>query len=280
MKVSVTGSHGLIGSALVSFLTRHGHEVVRVPRGDFRIADGCGAVVHLAGEPIVGRWTAAKKRKIHDSRTQGTQTLCDVLAGMAKRPRVLVSASAVGIYGDRGDELITEESETGKGFLADVCRDWEAATKTASRAEIRVVNLRVGVVLSPRGGVLGKTLLPFKLGLGGVIGDGRQYWSWIAIDDMVGVILHTLVDDRLRGPVNAVAPNPVTNREYTKTLGRVLRRPTALPLPAFVVRAAFGEMADAVLLGGARVQPKRLQEAGYEFRFPDLEEALRHLLAK
>jgi len=278
--VCVTGSHGLIGSALVSFLTTHGHEVVRVPRGDFRITDGCDGFVHLAGEPIVGRWTAAKKRKIHDSRTQGTQTLCDVLAGMAKRPRVLVSASAVGIYGDRGDELITEESETGKGFLADVCRDWEAATKTASRAEIRVVNLRVGVVLSPRGGVLGKTLLPFKLGLGGVIGDGRQYWSWIAIDDMVGVILHTLVDDRLRGPVNAVAPNPVTNREYTKTLGRVLRRPTALPLPAFVVRAAFGEMADAVLLGGARVQPKRLQEAGYEFRFPDLEEALRHLLAK
>jgi len=264
----------------VPFLTTSGHEAVRVPRGGFAVAEGCDGVVHLAGENIAGRWTPAKKRKIHESRKRGTQTLCDALAPMAKRPRVLVCASAIGIYGDRGEEWITEESETGRGFLADVCRDWEAATESAARAGVRVVNLRIGVVLSPRGGALGKTLLPFKLGVGGVVGDGRQYWSWIEIDDLVAVILHALTDERLRGPVNAVAPNPVTNREYTKTLGRVLRRPTMLPLPAFVARLAFGEMADAVLLAGARVQPKRLQAAGYRFRFPQLEGALRHLLGK
>ena len=270
----------MVGSALVPFLAASGHEVVRVPRGEFAIADGCDTVVHLAGENIAGRWTPAKKRKIHESRKRGTQTLCDALAPMAKRPRVLVCASAIGIYGDRGEEWITEESETGRGFLADVCRDWEAATESAARAGVRVVNLRIGVVLSPRGGALGKTLLPFKLGVGGVVGDGRQYWSWIEIDDLVAVILHALTDERLGGPVNTVAPNPVTNREYTKTLGRVLRRPTMLPLPAFVARLAFGEMADAVLLAGARVQPKRLQAAGYRFRFPQLEGALRHLLGK
>jgi uncharacterized protein len=280
MKVAVTGSSGLIGSALVPFLVAKGHEVVRVPRGKFAVVDGCDGVVHLAGENIAGRWTAAKKLKIHESRQQGTQVLCETLARMAKRPRVLVSASAVGIYGDRGEELITEESATGRGFLADVCRDWEAATETAAHAGIRVVNMRIGVVLSPRGGALGKTLLPFKLGLGGVIGDGRQYWSWITIDDMVGAILHSLVDERLRGPTNAAAPNPVTNRDYTKTLGRVLRRPTVFPLPGPVARLAFGEMADAILLGGARVKPKRLMETGYEFRFPDLEGALRHLIGK
>jgi uncharacterized protein (TIGR01777 family) len=280
MKIALTGSSGLIGSALVPFLVAKGHEVVRVPRGKFAVVDGCDGVVHLAGENIAGRWTAAKKLKIHESRQQGTQVLCETLARMAKRPRVLVSASAVGIYGDRGEELITEESAKGRGFLADVCRDWEAATETAAHAGIRVVNMRIGVVLSPRGGALGKTLQPFKLGLGGVIGDGRQYWSWIAIDDMVGAILHSLVDERLRGPANAVAPNPVTNRDYTKTLGRVLRRPTVFPLPGPVARLAFGEMADAILLGGARVRPKRLMETGYEFRFPDLESALRHLTRK
>lgn len=280
MKIAVTGSGGLIGSELVPFLAASGHGVVRVPRGEFAAADGCDAVVHLAGENIAGRWTAAKKRKIYESRQQGTQALCETLARMAKWPGVLVCASAVGIYGDRGEELITEESAAGCGFLANVCRDWEAATEGAARAGICVVNLRIGVVLSPRGGALGKTLLPFKLGLGGVIGDGRQYWSWIAIDDMVGVVLHILMDGRLRGPVNAVAPKPVTNGEYTKTLGRVLRRPTVLPLPAVVARLAFGEMADAALLGGARVLPRQLQETGYEFRFTELEGALRHMLGR
>ena len=274
MRIATTGSSGLIGSALLPFLAASGHEVVRVPRGEFAIANSCDAVVHLAGENIAGRWTAAKKRKIHESRKQGTRALCEVL----KRPRVLVCASAIGIYGDRGEELLTEESATGRGFLADVCRDWEAATEPAVRAGIRVVNLRIGVVLSPRGGALGKTLPLFKLGLGGIVGDGRQYWSWIVIDDMVAVILRSLTDERLRGPVNAVAPNPVTNREYTKTLGCVLSRPTVFPLPAFVARLAFGEMADAVLLASARVQPKRLQESGYKFLFPNLEGALRHLL--
>jgi uncharacterized protein (TIGR01777 family) len=210
----------------------------------------------------------------------GTRNLCDVLARLPHPPKVLVCASAIGLYGNRGAEIQTEESASGTGFLADVCREWEAATEPASRADIRVVNLRFGMVLSPAGGALQKMLLPFRLGMGGRIGDGRQFTSWIALDDAVGAIHHALCQESVRGPVNAVAPEPVSNAEFTRTLARVLRRPTLLPVPAFAARLVFGEMADALLLAGARVIPARLQGSGYRFRFPDLESALRHLLGR
>ncbi len=298
MHVVVSGSRGLVGSALVPLLTTGGHRVTRLVRGaaagpdeaawdpmrrqmDASRLDGADAVVHLAGENIAaGRWTPARKAEIRRSRVDGTRNLCEVLARLPRPPKVLVSASAIGLYGDRGAEVLTEESAPGTGFLTDVCREWEAATEPASRAGIRVVNLRFGMVLSPHGGALQKLLLPFRLGMGGRIGDGRQFTSWIALDDAVGVIHHALCEESVRGPVNAVAPGPVTNAEFTRTLARVLRRPTLLPVPAFAARLAFGEMADALLLAGARVMPARLQASGYRFRFPDLESALRHLLGR
>jgi hypothetical protein len=298
MHVVVSGSRGLVGSALVPFLTTGGHRVTRLVRGmaagpdetvwnpargpvDASRLDGVDAVVHLAGENIAaGRWTPVRKAEIRRSRVDGTRNLCEVLARLPRPPKVLVSASAVGLYGDRGAEILTEESAPGTGFLTDVCREWEAATQPASRAGIRVVNLRFGMVLSPSGGALQKLLLPFRLGMGGRIGDGRQFTSWIALDDAVGAIHHALCEESVRGPVNAVAPGPVSNAEFTRTLARVLRRPTLLPVPAFAARLAFGEMADALLLAGARVMPVRLQESGYRFRFPDLESALRHLLGR
>ena len=296
MYVVVSGSRGLVGSALVPFLTAGGHRVTRLVRGmaagtdetawdparglvDASRLDGVDAVVHLAGENIAaGRWTPARKAEIRRSRVDGTRNLCEVLARLPRPPRVLVSASAIGFYGNRGAEILTEESFPGAGFLADVCREWEAATERASGAGIRVVNLRFGMVLSPRGGALQKLLLPFRLGMGGRIGDGRQFTSWIALDDAVGAIHHAICEESVRGPVNAVAPGPVSNAEFTRTLARVLRRPTLLPVPAFAARLAFGEMADALLLAGARVLPTRLQASGYRFRFPELEGALRHLL--
>ncbi len=298
MRVVVSGSRGLVGSALVPFLTTAGHRVTRLVRGtaagpdeiawdpvrglvDASRLDGVDAVVHLAGENIAaGRWTPARKAEIRRSRVDGTRNLCDVLARLPHPPTVLVSASAVGLYGDRGDEILTEESASGTGFLTDVCRDWEAATEAASRAGIRVVNLRFGMVLSPRGGALQKLLLPFRLGLGGRIGDGRQFTSWIAVDDAVGVIHHALCEGSARGPVNAVAPGSVSNAEFTRTLARVLGRPALLPVPVFAARLAFGELADALLLASTRVMPARLQASGYQFRFPDLESALRHLLGR
>jgi uncharacterized protein (TIGR01777 family) len=299
MHALVTGSTGLVGSTLVSFLTTGGHQVTRLVRSTPRpgqaevswhpdtgsIAtpglEGIDAVVHLAGESIAsGRWTAEKKARIRDSRVQGTRLLCDALAQLVNPPKVLVSASAIGYYGDRGAEVLRENSRPGREFLADVCRAWEAATEPAIQRGIRVVNLRLGMVLSAAGGALAKMLLPFKMGLGGVIGSGQQYMSWITLDDLLGVIHHALVTDSLRGPVNAVAPNPVTNREFTRTLGRVLRRPTLLPLPAFAARAVFGEMADALLLASTRVEPARLQETNYTFRYPELADALRHVLSK
>jgi uncharacterized protein (TIGR01777 family) len=243
--------------------------------------EGLDAVVHLAGENIAaGRWTAEKKASIRDSRVQGTHLLCDALAQLVNPPKVLVSASAIGYYGDRGAEVLREDSRPGRDFLADVCRAWEAATAPAAQRGIRVVNLRFGIVLSAAGGALAKMLLPFKLGAGGIIGSGQQYMSWIALDDVVGAIHHTLITDTLHGPVNAVAPNPVTNAVFTKTLGRVLWRPTLFPLPAFVARAAFGEMADALLLASTRVEPARLKDTHYAFRYPELEGALRHVLGK
>jgi uncharacterized protein (TIGR01777 family) len=299
MNILVSGSHGLIGSTLIPFLTTGGHQVTRLSRAATAGAaptlqwdpesnsiptpalDGLDAVVHLAGENIAsGRWTAEKKARIRDSRVKGTRLLCEALAQLANPPKVLVSASAIGFYGDRGDTAVTENSRPGMDFLAQVCRDWEAATEAATARGIRVVNLRIGVVLSPAGGALAKMLTPFRLGAGGVIGDGGQYMSWIALDDVVGAIQHVLLTESLQGPVNAVAPHPVTNRQFTKILGHVLGRPTLFPMPAFAARAMFGEMADALLLASTRVEPKQLQATGYAFGYPEAEDALRHLLGK
>ncbi len=239
------------------------------------------AVVHLAGENIsAGRWTDARKARIRDSRVQGTRLLCESLVGLSQPPKVLVCASAVGYYGDRKDEVLTEESTPGAGFLAEVCREWEEAAESAAQASIRVVYLRTGIVLSPSGGALAKMLLPFKLGLGGRIGGGGQYMSWIALNDAIGAIHHAIVTEALRGPANLVAPSPVTNLEFTKTLGRVLSRPTIFPLPGFVARLVLGEMADGLLLASTRAEPARLLGTGYVFRHPELEGALRYLLGK
>ena len=209
---------------------------------------------------------------------KGTRLLCDALAALPEPPKTLVCASAIGYYGDRGADLLTEECPAGTGFLPDVCREWEAAAAPAAEKGIRVVALRIGVVLTPKGGALSRMLLPFRAGLGGVLGSGKQYVSWVALDDLPGIVLHVLGNGDLRGPVNAVAPRPVTNREFTDALGRVLSRPTLFPVPAFALRLAVGEMADALLLASARVVSRRLEETGYRFRFPELSGALRHLL--
>ena len=300
MKVAVTGATGLVGSALVPFLLSGGHEVVPLrrasatgPGGDTpswdpetgtlaaAVADGLDAVVHLAGENIAGgRWTAARKARIRDSRVNGTRHLAEALAALAEPPRTLVVASAIGFYGDRGDDVLDETSAPGEGFLPEVCQAWEAAASPAREAGIRVVHLRIGIVLTPAGGALGQMLFPFRVGVGGVIGSGRQYMSWVALDDVLGGVLHALRTEDLAGAVNMVAPNPATNREFTKTLGRVLRRPTIFPLPAFGARLAFGEMADALLLASTRVEPARLRNAGFALGYPDLEGALRHVLGR
>lgn len=299
MKIAVTGSTGLIGSALVEFLTAGGHEILRVVRSmprnperemqwdpengmiDPKRLEGCDAVVHLAGENIGnGRWTSKRKARIRDSRIEGTRILCEALAQLDAPPKALISASAIGYYGDRGDQWLDESRSPGSGFLPDVCRLWEAATEPAQEKGIRVVQTRTGVVLSPAGGALAKMLTPFKLGGGGVIGSGQQYWSWIALDDVVGAIDHALNHDDLSGPTNVAAPNPATNQEFTKTLGKVLGRPTIVPMPAAVARLVLGEMADELLLASARVVPAKLQQSGYTFRFPELKEALRHVLGK
>ena len=299
LHVVISGSTGLVGAALVPFLTTGGHRVTRLVRSppqhpadevrwdpaggsiDAARLEGVDAVVHLAGENIAaGRWTDAAKARIKESRIRGTRLLCESLARLRQPPQVLVCASAIGYYGDRGAAVVDEDSEPGRGFLADVCRAWEAATAPASAAGIRVVQLRLGVVLTAAGGALAKLLLPFQLGAGGRLGSGEQYMSWIALDDLIGAILHSMRTETLQGAVNAVAPQPVTNLEFTKTLGRVLSRPTLFPVPAAAVRLAFGEMADEMLLAGARVAPARLTATHYTFRYPDLEAALRHTLGK
>ncbi len=299
MKVLVSGSTGLIGSALVRGLSADGHAITPVVRPsakgrpdgvlwdpeagtlDINGLEGHDAVVHLAGENIAGdRWTPERKARIRDSRVGGTRLLCDSLRRLDRPPRVLVCASATGYYGNRGREVLREESPPGEGFLAEVCREWEAATEGAARKGVRVVNLRIGMVLSPEGGALAKMLPAFRAGAGGRIGNGEQYMSWIALPDLVGVIRHALSSASLDGPVNAVAPQPVTNREFTKTLGRVLGRPTVALLPAFAARLLFGEMAEELLLSGARVEPAKLLSSGYRFLHPELEGALRGMVGE
>ena len=297
MKIVMTGSSGLIGSALLPLLTGEGHQVVRLVRrptapgeeaavwdpdaGKLELSalDQTDAVVHLAGENIgAARWTEERKTRIRESRVRGTRLLSESLARLAIPPRVLVSASAVGFYGSRDDEVLTEESSPGSGFLAEVCKEWEAGTDPARQKGIRVLNLRTGMVLSGKGGALTAMLPAFKMGAGGKLGDGRQFVSWIAIDDLTRAIAHALTHESLSGPVNAVSPSPVRNVEFTETLGKVLGRPTFLSMSAPVVRLIFGEMADALLLASACAQPRRLLDTGFTFQFPDLEAALRQAL--
>ena len=295
MHIAVTGASGLVGSTLLPLLTASGHRVTRVVRGESDVdavgwdptaaswdaapVAGIDGLVHLAGENIAAtRWNKAVKGRIRASRVHGTRILCEAVARLPSPPRVLVSASAIGVYGHRGDALLDETSAAGQGFLAEVVQQWEAATQPAVDAGIRVVQLRFGVILSPRGGALAKMLLPFKMGVGGRVGGGRQWWSWISAEDAAGAIEHALRSSMLRGTVNAVAPNPVTNAEFTKTLGRLLHRPTFLPMPALAARLALGEMADELLLASTRVAAKKLIESGFTFRHPTLDEALRHLL--
>jgi uncharacterized protein len=296
MTVLVTGASGFIGTALVPALTTGEHAVRRLVRGvpagqdEYRwdpaagdiepaALDGVDAAVHLAGESVAGRWTDDKKERILRSRVDGTRTLSEALAGLERPPRVLVTASAIGYYGDRGDEVLTEESAAGEGFLAEVVREWEAASRPAEEAGIRVVRLRFGIVLSPGGGALKTMLTPFRLGVAGRLGSGRQWMSWVSLDDVVGAIQHTLTNGELAGVANTVAPNPVTNAEFTKTLGRVLGRPTLLPVPGLALRLVLGEFSQEAL-SSTRVMPRRLLESGYEFRYPVLEQALRHLLGR
>lgn len=288
MHILVTGSHGVIGRALIDVFTGRGDRVVRLIRGPSRPTspeptwdpaagridenrlEGFDAVIHLAGETLIGRWTPARKVRIRDSRINGTRLLAGALGRLSRPPRTLLSASAIGYYGDRGDEIVGEESSPGIGFLADVCRQWEASAEPARRAGIRVVHLRTGLVLSPTGGVLPRILPIFRLGLGGRLGSGRQYMSWIAIEDVCGAVLHLLAGTTVSGPVNLVAPHPVTNREFTAALGLALSRPTRFAVPASVLRVALGQMADEALLASTRVEPARLRASGYPFRFPDL----------
>ena len=296
MDIAITGSSGLIGEALRARLRAEGHRVVRVvrhepagpdeirwdpARGHLEPTDlsGLHAVVHLAGEGIAEkRWTAAQKERILTSRTLGTTLLAERLAAAEDGPRILISGSAIGWYGDRGDEVLTEASAAGDGFLADVCREWEAAADPARDAGIRVVHIRTGIVLDPDGGVLAKQLPLFKVGLGGRIGNGHQYMSWIAIDDEVGAICH-LLDHEVEGPVNLTAPGPVTNRAFTEALGAALRRPTVVPVPGFGPKLLFGgELVDELLLASQRVLPERLVESGYTFAHPELGPAFEALL--
>ena len=296
VKVVISGATGFLGGELAWRLEDLGHRVAALSRRhrreretviwdpnagrlDSESLTGADAVVHLAGESVAGRWTKARRRAIRDSRVLGTALLARSLAGLAAPPRVLVCASGVNVYGHGGDAVLTETSPSGNGFLAGVCREWEAAADPARAAGIRVVHLRFGLVLGRDGGALPRMLPLFRLGLGGVLGSGRQYMSWITLDDAVGVIMRAVEDDSLTGPVNAVAPGPVTNREFTRTLARALRRPAVLPVPAAALRLALGRAADELLLSSLRVQPAVLQASGHPFSTPDLPSALAAVLA-
>jgi uncharacterized protein (TIGR01777 family) len=293
MRIAIAGASGLVGKALTPLLEAEGHDVVRLVRSwpkageiewhpnqdsiDTGKLEGFDAIINLAGENVAeGRWTEEKKKKIHDSRVNGTHLLSEAIAKLTTKPRCFLCASATGIYGDRGDETLDEQSESGGGFLAGVCREWEKATEPAHRAGVRVVNFRFGPILARAGGMLEKMLTPFKMGLGGKIGAGKQYISWVAIEDAVAVIKRVLNDESIRGPLNVVSPKPVTNERFTRALGEVLSRPTVMAVPAFAARLAFGEMADEMLLVSQKVIPKKLQAAGFQFEYSDLETALQH----
>jgi uncharacterized protein len=295
LKILVSGSSGLIGSALVSALRAPGYDVECLIRNGVAAPDrvlwnpaeplspesvsGFEAVIHLAGESIVGRWTDAKKRRIMDSRVPATRHLANALSKAPQRPRVFICASAIGYYGDRDDELLCEDSLSGEGFTGDLCRQWETVAQSVAGAGIRAVQIRTGIVLSADGGALAKMLPPFRLGLGGNVGNGRQWMSWIHLQDVVGAIQHLLTTESISGPVNMVSPNPVRNAEFTKTLASVLNRPAILPMPAFAARLAFGQMADELLLASQRVEPSKLVSSGYMFKRPDLRSALQDILA-
>jgi hypothetical protein len=296
MKVLVTGASGFIGTALVSALRQSGHEAIalvrRTPRPgaaeiqwdpggaiDGTKFSGADAVVHLAGESVAsGRWNEQRKARILNSRVQGTQTIAASIARANPRPRVLVTASANGIYGDTGDKVVTEAEPAGTTFLAEVGRQWEQATRAASDAGIRTVMLRIGIVLSAQGGALARMLPPFRVGVGGRIGDGRQWMAWITVDDLIALFLHALKTESVRGAVNAVAPNPVTNADFTRALGAVLKRPTLFPVPAYVVRTVFGQMGEELLLSSNRAVPKAALASGFQFRYPEIRGALEHVL--
>ena len=293
-RILVSGVSGPIGAALLPSLRTSGWSVVRLVRGSAAGAgqvawdpaaplapdavSGFDAVIHLAGESIVGRWTAAKKAKIRESRVAGTLNLASALAQAEEKPKVFVCGSAIGYYGDRGDEVMREESAPGTGFLAEVCREWEEAATPAVQAGIRTAHIRTGIVLSPKGGALGAMLAPFKLGLGGRTGDGRQWMSWIDVQDMVGGIHHILRNEVMQGAVNMVAPKPVRNAEFVSTLAGVLSRPAIFPMPGFVVKAMFGEMGEELLLSGQKVEAGKLISSGYLFRYGELRESLEGLL--
>ncbi|MEM8739561.1 MAG: TIGR01777 family oxidoreductase [Planctomycetota bacterium] len=287
LTVAITGASGLVGRALSAWLTTGGHAVRGVARKDGLAFDmeavaGADVLVHLAGEPIAQKWDDEVKSRIRRSRVDRTTVLCEAVARLpeGERPGVMLSGSATGYYGDRGDAVLTEDSTPGSGFLAEVASGWEGATRRAEEAGVRVVHLRTGIVLTPRGGALGKMLTPFKWGLGGRLGRGDQFMSWITLDDHVRAMYHAMFDGSVRGAVNLVSPEPVTNREFTRTLGRVLGRPTLLPAPRRGLRAVFGEMADEALLSSQRVEPRRLGGSGFRFRQPHLEKALRELLGR
>jgi uncharacterized protein len=309
MTIGITGSSGFLGSSLIPFLTTGGHRVIRFirhrPTDDDKLDlknvksiqwnpsssytdlsslndnEKMDAVVNVAGENIFGRWTKKKKKRIFDSRVNTTRSLCKLLSSLDKPPKVLVSVSATGYYGDRGDEMLTEESKSSVGFLSDVCRNWEESTQIAKESGIRVVNLRLGIVLSSSGGMLAKILPLFKAGLGGRIGKGNQYMSWIGLDDLLGLVLYAIADESIFGPINAVSPNPITNADFTTTLGKVMSRPTMFSIPESIIKLALGEeLAEAGILSSTRVIPKRLIKIGYQFRFPYLESVLRHTLGK
>ena len=294
-RILISGASGLIGSALGPSLKSNGYEVVRLVRREAREANtvrwepmhaippelvsGFDAVIHLSGESVVGRWTVAKKARIRDSRVVSTKNLTDALAKAERPPQTFLCASAIGYYGNRGDEILSEESLSGTGFLPEVCRGWESATEPAAKAGIRTVKLRIGIVLSPNGGALKQMLLPFRLGLGGRIGSGRQWWSWIHIEDFVVAVHHILQNDSATGAINMTSPNPVSNAEFTRTLATVLKRPAILPVPAFAVRLALGELADEGLLASARAMPQKLATSGFALKYPELRTALEGLFA-
>ena len=299
MKILISGSSGLVGSSLLPFLNDNNHEVLRLVRFqptaeneiqwlpdqnqiDLNSAGQIDAVVHLAGESIADRWNEEKKNKIRESRIKGTKLISDTISQLEQKPKVFISASAIGYYGNRGNEILTEDSVHGDDFLARVCRDWETACLPVSDNGIRSVQLRFGVILSSSGGALAKMLPVFRLGQGGKLGHGRQYMSWVSLEDVTNIIDHVLRTDTLHGPVNVVAPNPVTNSEFTNTLGRVLRRPTIVPgfLGQLATSVLFGQMSEALLLASQRVEPTRLNDSGYNFQYQTLESALRQILSR